>query len=149
MGTRPAVRLPSVRDRHLSTLTALPLFSWYSEPPAPGLSTINATCESVFQGTPAWRGPRQNKRCVVLAQGFYEWLDKGREKQPYFVKRKDGKMMAFGKSLHHEPTHDGLQVGLCSCLRKLTRPFPSGLLSWTVGSLRVSPILSWILYSCD
>ncbi|GAA6026063.1 hypothetical protein JCM8202_002950 [Rhodotorula sphaerocarpa] len=83
---------------------------WYSEPPAPGLSTINATCESVFQGTPAWRGPRQNKRCVVLAQGFYEWLDKGREKQPYFVKRKDGKMMAFAGLWdhcdfkgHHEP----------------------------------------------
>lgn len=71
--------------------------SWYSDPPAPGLSTINATCESVFQGTPAWRG-RQDKRCVVLAQGFYEWLDKGKEKQPYFVKRKDGRLMAFGES---------------------------------------------------
>jgi putative SOS response-associated peptidase YedK len=72
--------------------------SWYSDPPAPGLSTINATCESVFQGTPAWRGPRQDKRCVVVAQGFYEWLDKGKEKQPYFVKRNDGKLMAFGES---------------------------------------------------
>ncbi|GAA5881612.1 hypothetical protein JCM3774_006494 [Rhodotorula dairenensis] len=74
---------------------------WYSEPPAPGLSTINATCESVFQGTPAWRGPRQDKRCVVVAQGFYEWLDKGKEKQPYFVKRKDGKLMALAGLWDH------------------------------------------------
>lgn len=85
----------------------MPPASWYSEPPAPGLSTINATCESVFQGTPAWRGPRQDKRCVVVAQGFYEWLDKGKEKQPYFVKRKDDKLMALGESgprcSRHEP----------------------------------------------
>ncbi|GAA5956703.1 hypothetical protein JCM8115_000652 [Rhodotorula mucilaginosa] len=74
---------------------------WYSDPPAPGLSTINATCESVFQGTPAWRGPRQDKRCVVVAQGFYEWLDKGKEKQPYFVKRNDGKLMAFAGLWDH------------------------------------------------
>ncbi|GAA5985743.1 hypothetical protein JCM10908_007093 [Rhodotorula pacifica] len=74
---------------------------WYSDPPAPGLSTINATCESVFQGTPAWRGPRQDKRCVVLAQGFYEWLDKGKEKQPYFVKRKDGRLMALAGLWDH------------------------------------------------
>jgi hypothetical protein len=72
--------------------------SWYSEPPSGGLSTINAQCESVFEGTPAWRQPRQTKRCLVVAQGFYEWLNKPgmKEKQPYFVKRKDGKLMAFG-----------------------------------------------------
>ncbi|BGO95815.1 hypothetical protein NBRC10512v2_007521 [Rhodotorula toruloides] len=72
--------------------------SWYSEPPSAGLSTINAQCESVFEGTPAWRQPRQTKRCLVVAQGFYEWLNKPgmKEKQPYFVKRKDGKLMAFG-----------------------------------------------------
>lgn len=34
----------------------------------------------------------------MVAQGFYEWLDKGKEKQPYFVKRNDGKLMALGES---------------------------------------------------
>ncbi|KAJ8291641.1 putative peptidase [Rhodotorula toruloides] len=77
--------------------------SWYSEPPSAGLSTINAQCESVFEGTPAWRQPRQTKRCLVVAQGFYEWLNKPgmKEKQPYFVKRKDGKLMAFAGLWDH------------------------------------------------
>ena len=70
--------------------------SWYATPPDAGLSTINAQCESVFEATPAWRGPRDTKRCVVVAQGFYEWLTKGKDKVPHFVKRKDGKLMAFG-----------------------------------------------------
>ncbi|TNY17262.1 hypothetical protein DMC30DRAFT_419949 [Rhodotorula diobovata] len=74
---------------------------WYATSPDAGLSTINAQCESVNEGTPAWRGPRESKRCVVLAQGFYEWLAKGKDKVPHFVKRKDGKLMAFAGLWDH------------------------------------------------
>jgi len=38
---------------------------------------------------------KNNKRCIVVALGFYEWLHKGKEKIPHFVKRKDGEMMLF------------------------------------------------------
>ena len=40
---------------------------------------------------------KQKKRCVVVCQGFYEWLKKdgGKEKIPHFVKRKDGRLMCF------------------------------------------------------
>ncbi|GAA5893942.1 hypothetical protein JCM6882_003134 [Rhodosporidiobolus microsporus] len=75
--------------------------SWFKEPPQGGRSTINAQCESVFEGKPSWRGPRENRRCVVIAQGFYEWLQKGKEKVPHFVKRKDGKLMAFAGLWDH------------------------------------------------
>ncbi|GAA5916555.1 hypothetical protein JCM5296_005100 [Sporobolomyces johnsonii] len=84
--------------------------SWYTAPPSTPPSTINAQCESVFEGRPTWRGPRENKRCVVVAQGFYEWLQKGKGKVPHFVKRADGKLMALAGLYdhcdykgHHEP----------------------------------------------
>lgn len=89
------------------------LHRWFKEPPNAGLSTINAQCESVFEGKPSWRGPRENKRCVVIAQGFYEWLQKGKEKIPHFVKRKDGKLMAFGAFLYSLP------VFFCTDRRRL------------------------------
>jgi hypothetical protein len=40
---------------------------------------------------------KHKKRCVVIAQGFFEWLKKngGKEKTPYFIKRKDGKLMCL------------------------------------------------------
>ena len=40
---------------------------------------------------------KQKKRCVVIAQGFYEWLKKngGREKIPHYTKRSDGQLMCF------------------------------------------------------
>lgn len=40
---------------------------------------------------------KQKKRCIVVAQGFYEWLKKngGKEKIPHYVKRKDDQLMSF------------------------------------------------------
>jgi len=41
---------------------------------------------------------KQHKRCIVIAQGFYEWLKRGpggKERIPHFVKRKDGALMCF------------------------------------------------------
>jgi putative SOS response-associated peptidase YedK len=40
---------------------------------------------------------KKQKRCIIVAQGFYEWLKKnnGKEKIPHFTKRKDGELMCF------------------------------------------------------
>lgn len=40
---------------------------------------------------------KKGKRCIIVAQGFYEWLKKngGKEKIPHYTKRKDGKLMCL------------------------------------------------------
>jgi len=38
---------------------------------------------------------KQRKRCVVVAQGFYEWLKKGKEKIPHYIKRPDGQLLCM------------------------------------------------------
>ncbi|KAJ3092084.1 hypothetical protein HK102_010802 [Quaeritorhiza haematococci] len=65
------------------------------------LRTINARDDSLLQGRSMWNGPKHSKRCIVLAQGFFEWLkqDKkkfgGVERQPYYMEREDGKLLMF------------------------------------------------------
>ncbi|RYP14153.1 hypothetical protein DL765_006561 [Monosporascus sp. GIB2] len=61
------------------------------------MKTINCRDDSLAQAGGMWSSMKARKRCVVIAQGFYEWLKKdgGREKIPHFVKRKDGKLMCF------------------------------------------------------
>jgi putative SOS response-associated peptidase YedK len=57
---------------------------------------INARSESV-DTKPAFRSAFKKRRCVVLADGFYEWK-KGAtpaDKQPYYVSLRDGKPMPF------------------------------------------------------
>ncbi|KAI1211754.1 DUF159-domain-containing protein [Annulohypoxylon truncatum] len=61
------------------------------------MKTINCRDDSLAQSGGMWNTMKARKRCIVIAQGFYEWLKKegGRERIPHFVKRKDGKLMCF------------------------------------------------------
>ena len=62
------------------------------------LRTINCRDDSLIENRGMWNTMKQRKRCIVIAQGFYEWLKKGpggKEKIPHFVKRKDGQLMCF------------------------------------------------------
>src|ERR1700677_3367308 len=63
-----------------------------------GLSTFNARAETLTTAA-TWRIPFKNRRCIVPADGFYEWrkLDncpKG-SKQPYAISLKSGEPFAF------------------------------------------------------
>jgi putative SOS response-associated peptidase YedK len=66
-----------------------------------GVSTINARAETVAK-SPVWRGPFRKRRCLVPADGFYEWKkldDKGnrdgKTKQPYAFRMADDSPLAF------------------------------------------------------
>lgn len=60
------------------------------------LKTINCRDDSLAARGGMWASMKTKKRCVVVAEGFYEWLKVGpKEKVPHFVKRKDGKLMLF------------------------------------------------------
>ncbi|RAL08135.1 DUF159 domain protein [Aspergillus homomorphus CBS 101889] len=62
------------------------------------MRTINCRDDSLIEDRGMWTSMKRKKRCVVVCQGFYEWLKKGpggKEKVPHFVKRKDGDLMYF------------------------------------------------------
>lgn len=61
------------------------------------MRTINARDDSLAAKGGMWNTMKQRKRCIVVAQGFYEWLKKngGKEKIPHFTKRKDEQLMCF------------------------------------------------------
>ncbi|KAI9849843.1 MAG: hypothetical protein M1837_000057 [Sclerophora amabilis] len=61
------------------------------------MRTINCRDDSLLENRGMWNTMKQKKRCIVLCQGFFEWLKKngGKEKIPHYVKRKDGQLMCF------------------------------------------------------
>ncbi|KAL1794494.1 hypothetical protein ACET3X_007915 [Alternaria dauci] len=61
------------------------------------MKTINCRDDSLIEDRGMWTTMKKKKRCIVVAQGFYEWLKKngGKEKIPHFTKRKDGQLMCF------------------------------------------------------
>ncbi|KAH7396933.1 hypothetical protein DE146DRAFT_789561 [Phaeosphaeria sp. MPI-PUGE-AT-0046c] len=59
------------------------------------MKTINCRDDSLIEDRGMWTTMKKKKRCIVVAQGFYEWLKKGNQKVPHFTKRKDGQLMCF------------------------------------------------------
>lgn len=59
-----------------------------------GNRLINARAESVAD-KPAFRTAFRRRRCLVLADGFYEWRRSGAKKQPFFIRLRDDRPFAF------------------------------------------------------
>jgi putative SOS response-associated peptidase YedK len=89
----PAVRAGEEGRRTLSMLHWGLVPRW-AEDRAIGNRMINARAESVAD-KPSFRDAFRKRRCLVLADGWYEWQVAAGGKQPWFVRRKDGRPFAF------------------------------------------------------
>jgi putative SOS response-associated peptidase YedK len=70
--------------------------SWSKQNNNPNRGVINCRDDSLRTTGGMWQAIKARKRCIVVAQGFFEWLNvSGKEKHPYFIKRKDGRLMCF------------------------------------------------------
>ena len=47
--------------------------------------TLNARAETIFH-KPAFRHSMRSKRCLVIADGFFEWRHENKRKYPYYIK---------------------------------------------------------------
>lgn len=59
-----------------------------------GYRMINARAETLSQ-RPAFRSAFAHRRCLIPADGFYEWRHTNGTKQPYFVRARDEDLLAF------------------------------------------------------
>lgn len=59
-----------------------------------GYHMINARAETVFS-KPAWKYPVLNNRCLIPANGFYEWQVTSNGKQPFYIRAKNHGLIAF------------------------------------------------------
>jgi putative SOS response-associated peptidase YedK len=75
------------------------------------LSTFNARAEGIAD-KPMYRGPIRRQRCLVPADGFYEWgaATQGSKKQPYFIHRRDDALFAFAGLYDHWRQPDGTDL---------------------------------------
>ncbi|KAF9925200.1 hypothetical protein FBU30_004980 [Linnemannia zychae] len=60
------------------------------------LKSINARDDSLFTGPTCkamFNHSKNLKRCILLAEGFYEWRRRGKERVPFYTRRRDGNVM--------------------------------------------------------
>jgi putative SOS response-associated peptidase YedK len=77
-----------------------------------GNSLINARCETVAQ-KPAFRTAFRRRRCLLPADGFYEWGQVGPKKQPYHFRMRDASPFAFAGLWEEWHSPEGEAVQTC------------------------------------
>jgi putative SOS response-associated peptidase YedK len=67
----------------------------WAKDPKIGSQMINARAETAAE-KPAFRDAFRHRRCLVVADEFYEWKKTGgKTKQPYYFRMKDGRPFGF------------------------------------------------------
>jgi putative SOS response-associated peptidase YedK len=98
------------------TLVRWGLIPSWAKDPAIGNRMINARAESVAE-KPAFRAAFRRRRCLVLADGFYEWQKRGRgPKQPYLIRLRSGRPFAFAGLWESWRAPEGELVESCTLL---------------------------------
>jgi putative SOS response-associated peptidase YedK len=115
----PSQPVPIVRQdangRREMVLVRWGLVPGWSKGPDPRFSMINARVETVAQ-KPAYRSAFRYRRCLVPADGFYEWRAEGAGKQPYVLRAHDGKPLALAGIWEHWQDADGNELESCSII---------------------------------
>lgn len=101
----PVVR-PKGEGRQLTFMRWGLIPSWSKEL---GSGQINARSESVAE-KPSFRAAFQRRRCLVPADGFYEWRKVGSEKQPYRIFLEDDQVFAIAGIWEQWQSPDGSEL---------------------------------------
>ncbi|MFQ5501116.1 MAG: SOS response-associated peptidase [Phycisphaerae bacterium] len=83
-----------------------------------GARLINARSETVAE-KPSFRGAFRQRRCLIPADGFYEWqsITGSREKRPHYIRRPDARVFLFaGLWERWSPKAGGAAVESCTIL---------------------------------
>jgi len=117
----PAVRLVVEEGSGEARRRVLRLLRWglvpfWAKDPGIGSRMINARAETVAD-KPAFRAAFRRRRCLVLADGFYEWQRVGRgAKQPFLIRLRDGGPFAFAGLWERWTGPEGEPLESCTLL---------------------------------
>ena len=104
----PTQLLPVIVEEESGERTALSMQwglvpRWRRPDGKSGVAPINARAETL-QEKPMFRGLTKARRCIVPANGFYEWRKLDGRKQPYYLTADDGEL--WGLAGLYDLTHD-------------------------------------------
>jgi putative SOS response-associated peptidase YedK len=80
-----------------------------------GNRLINARAETVAQKA-SFRAAFKRRRCLIPADGFYEWKKLGRQKQPMYIRVDGGEPFAFAGLHEHWTGPDGGELATCAII---------------------------------
>jgi putative SOS response-associated peptidase YedK len=118
----PTQSVPTILQTSASTNRQFKMLHWglipsWAKDSKMGAKLINARAETVAE-KPAFRSALRQRRCLVLADGFYEWQqqEQKKQKQPFYFRLSDERPFAFAGLWEHWKGEDGEEIESCTLL---------------------------------
>ena len=114
--SQPVLAIPN-DGRHAADFFVWGLIPSWSKDPAIGNRLINARGETIAE-KPSFRGSFKYKRCLIPADGFYEWKSQPgtKTKTPHFIHMKDRLPFAFAGLWDEWHSPDGSSIRSCTII---------------------------------
>jgi putative SOS response-associated peptidase YedK len=127
----PTQPVPVIRQNPKEPRRELSLMRWglvpsWAKDMSGAARMINARSETAAT-TPAFRDAMKSRRCLVPADGFYEWQRIGKAKQPYCFEIVGGELFAFAGLWDRWKDPSGTWVKSCSILTTTPNAVTSGI----------------------
>ena len=153
----PVVRAATDGGRELVELRWGLIPGWSKTPPS-GAPLINARSETAAS-KPTFRAAFRQRRCLLPADGFYEWQKLPTHRQPFHIHRPDGSVFGFASLWEQWHDASGKKLETCTILttaaNALLRPLhermpvvvaPADYAAWldpaVTDAAQVEPLLS-------
>jgi putative SOS response-associated peptidase YedK len=116
----PTQPVPVIRQNPKEPIRELSLMRWglipsWSKDMSDAAKMINARSETAGS-KPAFRDALKSRRCLIPADGFYEWKRDGKNKQPFCFEVNQGQLFAFAGLWEGWKDPSGRWVKSCSIL---------------------------------
>jgi putative SOS response-associated peptidase YedK len=116
----PTQPVPVIRQHPMEPVRELSLMRWglvpsWARDASGAAKMINARSETA-SSKPAFRDSLKSRRCLIPADGFYEWARTGKSKQPYCFEVNDGELFALAGLWDCWKSSSGNWIKTCSIL---------------------------------
>lgn len=111
----PVLRQHAEQPRRTLTLARWGMIPFWAKDASIGHKMINARSETITE-KPAYCNSFKSRRCLIPANGFYEWRKDKSSKQPFHFGMADDGLFAFAGIWDHWKAPDGKTVESCSIL---------------------------------
>jgi len=162
----PTQSVPVIRQNPKEPVRELSLFRWglvpsWAKDPSVASRMINARSETAST-KPAFSEALKFRRCLVPADGFYEWRKTGKVKEPYCFEINDGQLFAFAGIWERWNDPSGKPLETCSILTTIPNAVTSAVHDrmpvilnpdnydlWLDPGLKDAALVSDLLRPCD
>jgi putative SOS response-associated peptidase YedK len=162
----PTQPVPVILQHPKEPVRKLSLMRWglipsWAKDPSGSASMINARAETAAT-KPAFRDALKSRRCLIPADGFYEWARAGKIKQPYCFEVNEGELFAFVGVWDRWKDPNGQWIKSCSILTTTPNAVTAAVLNrmpvildqdayelWLDPGMQNVAALSELLKPCD